>query len=229
MVADAVGRRTGPRGPRFAPERGPRAHHRGFCSTAGLGVSIPPSMARQRDDEQTTARRMGIGSRLLLLLAIPLTALLVVTGYGVYLGATRRAGRGRIDRTHRPGPGVVRPGRGPPGRAGVARRGGPHLSRAAQRGAGVLRRPRPSGRCGRRTAAGRDRRRPGSCRRCGEHRRTRAGRRRGPAGVLRRRRGAARPVDRRRSTHGAPSTTPRPPRPTTWHAPRPPPPRSGTW
>ena len=31
---------------------------------------------------------MGIGSRLLLLLAIPLTALLVVTGYGVYLGAT---------------------------------------------------------------------------------------------------------------------------------------------
>ena len=46
-------------------------------------------MARQRDDEQTTARRMGIGSRLLLLLAIPLTALLVVTGYGVYRGATQ--------------------------------------------------------------------------------------------------------------------------------------------
>ena len=32
---------------------------------------------------------MGIGSRLLLLLAIPLTALLVVTGYGVYRGATQ--------------------------------------------------------------------------------------------------------------------------------------------
>jgi signal transduction histidine kinase len=46
-------------------------------------------MARQRDDEQTTARRMGIGSRLLLLLAIPLTALMVVTGYGVYRGATQ--------------------------------------------------------------------------------------------------------------------------------------------
>lgn len=34
---------------------------------------------------------MGIGGRLLLLLAIPLTGLLMVTGYGVYLGATRAA------------------------------------------------------------------------------------------------------------------------------------------
>jgi signal transduction histidine kinase len=34
---------------------------------------------------------MGIGGRLLLLLAIPLTGLLVVTGYGVYSGATRAA------------------------------------------------------------------------------------------------------------------------------------------
>jgi signal transduction histidine kinase len=46
-------------------------------------------MARTRDDEQTNSHRMGIGSRLLLLLAIPLTALLVVTGFGVYRGATQ--------------------------------------------------------------------------------------------------------------------------------------------
>ena len=50
---------------------------------------MPSAMARQRDDERVASARMGIGGQLLLLLAIPLTALLLVTGYGVRSGATQ--------------------------------------------------------------------------------------------------------------------------------------------
>lgn len=46
-------------------------------------------MAPQRDVESVTSARMGISSRLLLLLAIPLTVLMVVTGFGVHRGVTQ--------------------------------------------------------------------------------------------------------------------------------------------
>ena len=52
----------------------------------GTSVSIRIAMARHRTHEQGSTRKMRIGGRLMLLLAVPLVGLLAVTGYGVVSG-----------------------------------------------------------------------------------------------------------------------------------------------
>ena len=53
-------------------------------------------MAGNRTNERLRPRGMRIRGRLLLLLAIPLTALLGITGYGVFYGATQWSGASKL-------------------------------------------------------------------------------------------------------------------------------------